>query len=34
VILLPGGLATKIVRVLLEVSLIYLIIADWRQARQ
>ena len=34
VIFSPGGLATKIAQVLLEVCLIYLIIADWRQARR
>ena len=34
VIFSPGGLATKIAQVLLEVCLIYLIIADWRRACQ
>jgi len=34
VIFSPGGLATKIAQVLLEVCLIYLIIADWRQTRR
>jgi hypothetical protein len=34
VILSPGGLATKIAQVLLEVCLIYLIITDWRQTRR
>lgn len=29
----PGGLATKIAQLLLEVCLIYLIIASWREAR-
>ncbi len=33
VIFSPGGLATKIAQLLLEVSLIYLIITDWRKAR-
>jgi len=34
VIFSPGGLATKIAQLLLEVSLIYLISADWRKARR
>jgi hypothetical protein len=34
VIFSPGGLATKIAQVLLEVCLIYLILADWRKARR
>ncbi len=33
VIFSPGGLATKIAQLLLEVSLIYLIVTDWRKAR-
>ncbi len=33
VIFSPGGLATKIAQLLLEVCLIYLIIADWRKSR-
>ncbi len=33
VIFSPGGLATKIAQLLLEVSPIYLIITDWRKAR-
>ena len=33
VIFSPGGLLTKIAQLLLEVSLIYLIIADWRRSR-
>ncbi len=34
VIFSPGGLATKIAQLLLEVSLIYLIITDWRRSRR
>ncbi len=34
VIFSPGGLATTIAQVLLEVCLIYLIITDWRRPRR
>ena len=34
VIASPGGLATKIAQILLEVCLIYLIIEDWRKAHR
>ena len=30
----PGGLATKAAQLLLEASLIYLIITDWRRSRR
>lgn len=30
----PGGLITKIVQILLEVTLIFLIVSDWRRARK
>lgn len=33
VVFSPGGLATKIAQVLLEMCLIYLVVADWRHAR-
>ncbi len=34
VVFSPGGLMTKAAQLLLEVSLIYLIIADWRNTRR
>lgn len=34
VIFSPGGLMTKAAQLLLEVSLLYVIIADWRRARR
>ena len=33
VVFSPGGLMTKVAQLLLEVSLIYLIITDWRKPR-
>jgi hypothetical protein len=34
VILSPGGLATKMAQLLLEIALIYLVVSDWQRSRK
>ncbi len=34
VVFSPGGLATKAAQILLEISLLYLILTDWRKSRR